>query len=63
MARVCEICGKRPMVGHSVSHSGIRTKKRQLPNLQMVHAVIDGSVRTVRVCTRCIRSGKVRKAA
>ena len=34
MARVCQVTGKKPMVGHSVSHSNIKTKRRFLPNLQ-----------------------------
>ena len=34
MARVCQITGKIPMTGHSVSHSNIKTKRRFLPNLQ-----------------------------
>lgn len=34
MARVCQLTGKKPMVGHSVSHSNIKTKRRFLPNLQ-----------------------------
>lgn len=34
MARVCQVTGKKPMKGHSVSHSNIKTKRRFLPNLQ-----------------------------
>jgi large subunit ribosomal protein L28 len=34
MARVCEVTGKKPMGGHRVSHSNIKTKRRFLPNLQ-----------------------------
>ena len=33
MSRVCQVTGKRPMVGHNVSHSNIKTKRRFLPNL------------------------------
>ena len=36
MSRVCEITKKKPMVGHNVSHSEIKTKRRFLPNLQVV---------------------------
>jgi large subunit ribosomal protein L28 len=39
------------------------TKRKFKPNIQIVRAVIDGSVRRVRVCTKCIRSGKIQKAA
>ena len=62
MARVCEICGKRRQVGYNVSHAHNKTKKVWNPNLQRVRAVIDGQVKRIRVCTRCIRSGKVVKA-
>ena len=34
MARVCQVTGKRPITGHKVSHSNIKTKRRFLPNLQ-----------------------------
>lgn len=63
MARVCEICGKKPSVGHNVSHAHNLTKRRWLPNLQRVRAVVDGSVKRIRVCTRCIKSGRVIKPA
>ncbi len=59
MARVCEFCDKRPITGHKVSHSNIKTKTRWIPNLKRMKAVINGSTQTVKVCTRCIRSGKV----
>ena len=63
MARVCTICGKKPSVGNRVSHANNKSKRRFKPNLQRVRAMIQGSVRRIRVCTRCIRSGKVLKAA
>ncbi|MDP2576098.1 MAG: 50S ribosomal protein L28 [Gemmatimonadota bacterium] len=62
MARVCHICGRRPGVGNNVSHANNRTRRRWLPNLQRVRIVEEGEVRRVRVCTRCIKAGKVRKA-
>jgi large subunit ribosomal protein L28 len=34
MARVCQVTGKKPIVGNTVSHSNIKTKRRFLPNLQ-----------------------------
>ncbi|MBW2037092.1 MAG: 50S ribosomal protein L28 [Deltaproteobacteria bacterium] len=61
MARVCEICGKKPMTGNNVSHAHNLTKRRFYPNLRRVRAVRDGRVRRIRVCTRCIRSGLVVK--
>ncbi len=63
MAQVCELCGKRPKTGNNVSHANNKTKRRFIPNLQRVRAKIDGTVRRIFVCTRCIRSGKVTKAA
>jgi large subunit ribosomal protein L28 len=64
MARQCAICGKKAHVGNLVSHSHIRTKRRFNPNLQNVrHQFADGEVRTLTVCTRCLRSGEVRKPA
>lgn len=62
MANRCELCDKGRLVGHKVSHSNIKTKKVQRPNLQRVHAKIGAAILSLRVCTRCIRSGKVEKA-
>ncbi len=61
--RACEICGKHTSVGHNVSHANNRTKRRWLPNLQRVHAAVGGGVKRMVVCTRCIRSGRVKKTA
>ena len=63
MARSCEICGRKPVVGRTVSHAHNVRPRRFLPNLQPVRAVINGGVRRIRVCTRCLRSNKVVKAA
>ncbi len=63
MAFQCDICGKRPLVGNNVSHSNNRTKKRNYPNLQKIRAMVKGKVERLRVCTRCIKAGKVTKAA
>lgn len=59
MARFCDYCEKGPTTGHLVSHSNIKTKTRWLPNLKRMKAVVNGNTETVRVCTRCIRSGVV----
>ncbi|MGB9663198.1 MAG: 50S ribosomal protein L28 [Moorellaceae bacterium] len=59
---VCSICGKKAAVGHQVSHSNIRTKRKWLPNLQRVKAIVDGSRKRIYVCTRCLRAGKVQRA-
>jgi large subunit ribosomal protein L28 len=63
MARVCQVCGKRPSTGNNVSHANNKTRRRWFPNLQRVRARIEGTVRRIRVCTSCLRSGKVQKAA
>jgi len=63
MARRCEICGKGPLVGNNVSHANNKTKTRSLPNLRSVRALVAGSVTRVRVCTRCLKAGRVVKAA
>ncbi len=59
MAKRCDVCGKGPLVGMNVSHSHRRTKKRQLPNLQRVKAVVNGSPKRLSVCTCCLKAGKV----
>ena len=63
MANRCEICGKGPTFGRNVSHADNVTPRRFNPNLQTVRASVGGGNRRVRVCTRCLRSGKVVKAA
>jgi large subunit ribosomal protein L28 len=63
MARTCEICGKGPVVGRQVSHAHNVSPRRFEPNLQRVKAFINGGIRRIRVCTRCLRSNKVVKAA
>ena len=63
MARRCEICGKGPVVGRTVSHAHNVRPRRFEPNLQTVRAIVDGASRRIRVCTRCLRSRKIVKAA
>jgi len=62
VARKCAICGKGAVVGMQVSHSHIRTKRTWKPNLQRVRALVDGTPRRIMVCTRCLRSGRVKRA-
>lgn len=62
MARVCEICGKRPVTGNTVSHSHRRTHRMRVPNVKRVHAYVNGKRTRINVCTRCIKSGRVTKA-
>lgn len=63
MSRKCDICGKGPNYGNNVSHANNHTRKRQLPNLQKIHCHHQGMNKTLRVCTQCIRSGRVTKSA
>lgn len=63
MARVCEVCGKGPQTGNNVSHANNKTKRRWYPNLQRVRALVDGKARRMRVCTRCLKSNRITKAA
>ena len=63
MAKVCHSCGKGPAFGHSRSHSMVATKRRFNPNLQKVRIDDGGTPRRVYVCTRCLKAGKVAKAA
>ena len=63
MARRCEICGKGPVFGRNVSHAHNVTRRRFDVNIQTVRAIINGGIKRVRVCTRCIRSNKITKAA
>jgi large subunit ribosomal protein L28 len=62
MSRVCEVCGKGPSFGNNVSHANNKTRRVWYPNLQKVRVLKNNNVVRMRVCTRCIRSGKVTKA-
>ena len=73
--RVCEICGKRTHVGRQIATRGLRkrvggigtkitgsTKRRFKPNIQKVRAKVNGGTKRMRVCTQCIKSGRIQKA-
>ena len=62
MSKVCEICGKGVSFGNNVSHANNKTRRTWHPNLQKVKAIRQGTVKSIKVCTRCIRSGHVIKA-
>jgi large subunit ribosomal protein L28 len=61
MAQRCDVCGKGPAVGNTVSHAHNLTPRRWLPNLISMRAMVQGRVQRVRVCTRCVKGGKVQK--
>ncbi|MEE3201793.1 MAG: 50S ribosomal protein L28 [Acidobacteriota bacterium] len=63
MAKRCDICGKGPVVGRNVSHAHNVTPRRFEANIQRVRVILGGTVKRIRVCTRCIRSNKITKAA
>ena len=73
--KICAICGKRPVIGHQITHRGklkkqggvgrrtVRVNRRRfLPNLQSATVLLNGSRKRVRVCTQCLTSGRVTKA-
>ncbi|MCD6184987.1 MAG: 50S ribosomal protein L28 [Deltaproteobacteria bacterium] len=62
MSKICAICGKKPMVGNNVSHAHNLTKRRFNPNLQKIRVLYKGSVKKIKVCTKCIKAGHVIKA-
>ena len=62
MAFVCDVCGTGNQSGHHVSHANNKTKRVFRPNLQRVRALVNGNTLRIRVCTRCLRSGAVKKS-
>ncbi len=70
MSNTCAICGKGPQFGQNIRHvhSGSwalrapRTKRRWLPNLQTVRTNVNGTPKTLRVCAKCLKAGKVVRA-
>jgi large subunit ribosomal protein L28 len=62
LASVCDVCGKGPGFGMSVSHSHRRTHRRWNPNIQTVRAIVGrGTRKRLRVCTSCLKAGKVER--
>lgn len=62
MGWTCEVCGRGPEHGSKISHSGRHSRRVRLPNLQRVHAFFLGRRQRLRVCTRCLKAGRVQKA-
>ena len=58
----CFVCGRGRTVGNNVSHANNRTKRQIMPNLQRTRIIVNNGVRREYVCTRCLRSGSVKKA-
>ena len=61
MSRACDICGKGIMFGNQVSHAHNLSRRTWQPNLQKVRAIVDGKPVHIRVCTNCLKTGKVVK--
>jgi len=62
MSNICEICGKTSRAGNNVSHSNRRTRRMWKPNIQSIFVEINGVRKKMNICTRCLRSNKVKKA-
>jgi large subunit ribosomal protein L28 len=62
MARICEVCGKGKVSGHSVSHANNHNKRTWKPNLRRVKIQVNGNAKRALVCTRCLRSESVTRA-
>ena len=75
MSKICEICGKKPVAGRTITRRGLAKKKggvgmkitgvnrrRFLPNLKSVRAIINGIPKRITVCVKCLKAGKVQKA-
>jgi len=62
MSQSCEICGKGPVSGHRISHAHNVSNRQFKPNVRSVRAATPGGSKRLKVCTRCLRSGKVQKA-
>jgi large subunit ribosomal protein L28 len=61
MSRKCDICGKSTAFGNIVSHSKNRQRRTWRPNLLEIKAAVNGKVENIKVCTRCLKAGKVTK--
>jgi len=61
MSRTCDICGKGTITGNNVSKSNNHTKRTWKPNLVKVKTMVEGTTVTLKVCTRCLRSGYIVK--
>lgn len=62
MSKVCEICGKAPSAGRSISHSHRVSNRTFRPNIQKVTIKVNGKVKRASVCTKCMKAGKIERA-
>lgn len=70
MSKRCDVCGKEPHFGNQVARLGHNAQKRRVlgrssrmfrPNIQPVKAIVDGRPVRLKVCTACLKAGKVRR--
>jgi len=61
MSSVCEICGKKTTFGNNVSHSHKKTKRIFKPNVHKAKVEYRGKIKTMNICTKCLKAGKVKK--
>ena len=62
MSKKCDVCEKKPMFGNNVSHAKNATRRRWNPNLKKMRVDIQGSIKSMKVCTSCLKANKVKKA-
>ena len=75
MSRICDLCGKKRILGNQIERRGLAKKKGGIgkkttgitrrefaPNLQYVRAIVNGGIKRIRVCTKCLKAGHVQKA-
>ena len=61
MSRVCDVCGKRAQTGNNRSHAMNATKRKFFPNLSKINAEINGVVKSIKICSSCLKANKVKK--
>ncbi|MBC8390126.1 MAG: 50S ribosomal protein L28 [Actinobacteria bacterium] len=61
MSKKCDICGKKPLSGNTVSHSHKKTKRVFKPNIHKTKVEYKGKVKTINICTKCLKSNKIKK--
>ncbi len=61
MSRTCELCGRSTVFGNKVSHANNKTRRTWKPNLVKIRTLVGRTKTSIRICTRCLRSGKVVK--
>ncbi|SHJ43490.1 LSU ribosomal protein L28P [Hathewaya proteolytica DSM 3090] len=62
MSRICDVCNKGVVYGKQRSHAENKSSRTWVPNLKKVKVMVNGTPKTLKVCTSCLRSGKVERA-